>query len=189
MQIRYIYQMKTELEQKLTESTAHRKSRVSISNYCIRKEKVDELTSIAFSTTNENHVKAFWSLELVCEKKLKLFVPFIDSFCSVLPQLEDDSAIRPATKICFFLAKSNHRKNGISMNSEQEHHIIEALIDRLIQEEKVAAKVYAMKALFVLSKKYPWIADELKLILVQDFPNHSAAYQSASRNLLKKMNK
>ena len=62
--------MKTELEQKLTESTAHRKSRESISNYCIRKEKVDELTSIAFSTTNENHVKAFWALELVCEKKM-----------------------------------------------------------------------------------------------------------------------
>lgn len=189
MQIRYIYSMKTELEEKLTESTAHRKSRMSICNYVIRKEKINELTAIAFSSSNENHVKAFWGLEFVCEKKLKLFVPYIDAFCETLPLLQNDSAIRPATKICFFLVKSNHRKNGISLSTEQEHNIIEVLLDRLIQNEKVAAKVYAMKALFVLSKKYPWIADDLKLILAQDFPDHSAAYQSVARNLLKKLNR
>lgn len=180
--------MKTELTLKLDQGNAGRKSRVSISNYVIRAEKIDELTSIAFDTKNSLHVKAFWNLELVCEKKLKLFVPHIDSFCEVLPKLKDDSATRPATKIGFFLAKSNHRKNGIELSKEQEHNIIEALIDRLIQEEKVAAKVYAMKALFVFGKKYDWINDELKNIITQDYSNHSAAYQSATRNLLKKLN-
>ena len=88
-----------------------------------------------------------------------------------------------------FLAKSNHRKNGISLTQEQEHNLIEALIDRLIQDEKVAAKVYAMKALFVLGKKYDWVHEELKTIIEQDYSNHSAAYQAATRNLLKKLNK
>ena len=110
-------------------------------------------------------------------------------FCAVLPKLKDDSAIRPATKICMFLAKSNHRKNGISLTKEQEHNLIEALIDRLIQDEKVASKVYAMKALFVLGKKYDWVHEELKTIISQDYSNHSAAYQAATRNLLKKLNK
>lgn len=182
--------MKSVLVSKIEESTAHRKSRVYLSNYIIRHENLlDEFITIAFDIQNENHVKAFWSLELVCEKKLKLFVPYLDSFCEVLPKLKDDSAIRPASKICMFLTKSNHRKNGISLSQEQEHNLIEALIDRLIQNEKVAAKVYAMKALFVLGKKYNWVHEELKNIIEQDYSNHSAAYQATTRNLLKKLNK
>lgn len=182
--------MKSVLVSKISQSTAHRKSRVYLSNYIIRHEDLlDEFITIAFDIQNENHVKAFWSLELICEKKLKLFVPYLDSFCEVLSKLKDDSAIRPASKICMFLAKSNHRKNGISLTQEQEHNLIEALIDRLIQNEKVAAKVYAMKALFVLGKKYNWVHEELKNIIEQDYSNHSAAYQATTRNLLKKLNK
>lgn len=182
--------MKTDLASKINQTTAHRKSRVSLSNYIISHEDLlNEFVGIAFDIQNENHIKAFWSLELVCEKKLKLFVPFLDSFCEVLPKLKNDSAIRPATKICMFLAKSNHRKNGILLTQEQEHNLIEALIDRLIQNEKVAAKVYAMRALFVLGKKYKWVHEELKTIIEQDYSNHSAAYQGATRDLLKKLNK
>jgi hypothetical protein len=182
--------MKTDLVLKIDQSTAHRKSREQLSNYVLRHlDVLQDFLQIAFDPTHENHVKAFWSLELVCEKKIKLFVPYLDQFCEVLPQLKDDSAIRPATKICLFLAKSNHRKNGISLTHEQEHSLIEALIDRLIQNEKVAAKVYAMRALFVLGKKYNWVHDELKIIIEQDYANHSAAYQAATRNLLKKLHK
>lgn len=181
--------MNSELEQKLSTGTSSRVDREHLRNYVIRKDVTEELTNIAFSLPQKHHVIAFWTLELVCEKKLKLFTPYIDQFCALLPKLTDDSAIRPATKICYFLAKSNHRKNGISLTHEQEHAIIEALIDKLIQEEKVAAKVYAMKALFVFGKKYDWIHTELKEILVQDFPHHSAAYKSAAKNILKKLNK
>ena len=180
--------MKTDLVSKINQSTAYRKSRVYLSNYIIRHEELlNKFISIAFDIQNENHVKAFWSLELVCEKKLKLFTPYLDLFCEVLPKIKDDSAVRPATKICMFLAKSNHRKNGISLSQEQEHNLIEALIDRLIQDEKVASKVYAMKALFVLGKKYDWVHEELKTIITQDAYKHSAAYQSCSRYTLKKL--
>jgi len=182
--------MKTDLISKIDQSTAARKSRIYMSNYIIRNENLlPDFIKIAFDTQNKNHVKAFWNLELVCEKKLKLFVPYIDIFCEILPKLKDDSAIRPATKICLFLAKSNHRKNGISLTQEQEHNLIETLIDRLIQEEKVATKVYAMKALFILGKKYNWVHDELKNIITQDYTVHTAAYQAATRTILKKLNK
>ncbi|HEU0125441.1 MAG TPA: hypothetical protein VFQ56_03965, partial [Flavobacterium sp.] len=135
---------------KIEESTCHVASRKMVSNFAMKDENhLKEMIQLAFDTKDELHVKAFWSLDLVCEKKLKQFVPYIEDFCSILPKIKDDSALRPATKIAYFLAKSNHRKNGISLTQEQEHNLIEALIDRLIQDEKVAAKVYAMKALFV----------------------------------------
>lgn len=180
--------MNSEMFTKIDQSTAHKKSRVTVSNFAMKSEgNLAELISIAFDISHKNHVKAFWSLELVCDKKLKLFVPYIDEFCTVLPKLKDDSAIRPATKICMFLAKSNHRKNGIELSKDQEHNIIENLVDRLIQDEKVAAKVYAMKALFVFGKKYDWIYEELKPIISQDAFEHSAAYQACARNILKKI--
>jgi hypothetical protein len=47
-------------------------------------------------------------------------------------QIENHSAVRQATKNCMFLAKSNHRKNGIELSKDQEHTIIENLMDRLI---------------------------------------------------------
>ena len=121
--------MKSVLVSKINQSTAHRKSRVYLSNYIIRHEDLlDEFITIAFDIHNENHVKAFWSLELVCEKKLKLFVPYLDSFCEVLPKLKNDSAIRPATKICMFLAKSNHRKNGIDRTHVRGSFPVETLL-------------------------------------------------------------
>ena len=180
--------MISEMFTKIDQSTAHKKSRVTVSNFAMKSEdNLAELISIAFDISHKNHVKAFWSLELVCDKKLKLFFPYLDSFCEVLTKLKDDSAVRPATKICMFLAKSNHRKNGISLNQEQEHFIIENMIDRLIQDIKVASKVYAMKALFVFGKKYDWIYEELKPIITQDAFEHSAAYQASARNILKKI--
>lgn len=180
--------MNTAMFTKIDQSTAHKKSRVTVSNFAMKSEEnLAELISIAFDISHKNHVKAFWSLELVCNKKLKLFLPYIDDFCNVLPKLKEDSAVRPAIKICMFLAKSNHRKNGIELSKDQEHNIIENLVDRLIQDEKVAAKVYAMKALFVFGKKYDWIYEELKPIISQDAFEHSAAYQACARNILKKI--
>ena len=88
-----------------------------------------------------------------------------------------------------FLAKSNHRKKMAFLSQEQEHNLIETLIDRLIQETKVAAKVYAMKALLFYKEIRLGSRDELKSIISQDYSNHSAAYQAATRNLLKKLNK
>jgi len=182
--------MKSQMYQKIESSTCHVASRKMVSNFAMKDENyLNEMTQFAFDIDHELHVKAFWSLDLVCEKKLKQFVPYIEGFCNILPKIKDDSALRPATRIAYFLTKSNHRKNGISLTQEQEHNLIEALIDRLIQEEKVASKVYAMKALFILGKKYNWVHEELKTIISQDYSNHSAAYQAATRNLLKKLNK
>lgn len=182
--------MNSKLYEKIETGTAHVKSRVAISNLAMKSnENLQELIEIAFDIHHELHVKAFWSLDLVGEKKLKLLIPYLDAFCEVLPKIKNDSSLRPATRIAMFLAKSNHRKNGIKLSQEQEHILIEALIDRLIQDEKVASKAYAMKALFIFGKKYDWIHEELKPILSQDYANHSAGYKAAAKNILKKINK
>jgi len=78
-------------------------------------------------------------------------------------------------------------KKGVFLTEQQEFQLIESSIDRLINDEKVASKVYAMKALFIFGKKYGWIYEQIKPIISQDAYQHSYAFQAAARNLLKKI--
>ena len=108
---------------------------------------------------------------------------FLDDFISKIPFYENNSAIRPVSKICLFLSTSK----SIELTEIQEKKIIETCLDWLIQDEKVAAKAYSMRALYNFGEKNQWINEELKTILSQDYPNHSAAYKAVARDILRKL--
>ena len=93
------------------------------------------------------------------------------------------------SKICLFIAKSNHRSNGINLTQLQETQILEACLDWLIGDEKVATKATSIKTLFVLGKKYDWVHNELKTIIQQGYSENSAAYKAVTRNILKKIDR
>lgn len=176
--------MNTAFYKLIEESTAHRLNREFIRDYVIQNpDKLQFLMEIAQNEKDKIHVKACWSLELIFELKLELLLPYLDDFISKIPFYKNDSAIRPASKICMFLSKSK----TIKLAEVQETKIIETCLDWLIQDEKVAAKAYSMRALYNFGKKHPWIHEELKTILSQDYPNHSAAYIAAARDILKKL--
>jgi hypothetical protein len=179
--------METELIEKLNSSNAHRESRMGVCDFVINNNLVDALIQISFDVNDVNHFKAFWALEFVCEKNLDLFTPYIARFCEILPTVRNNSTVRSGTKICMFLAINNHRKAGINISEKEELQLIESSIDRLIQDEKVASKVYAMKTLFIFGKKYDWIFKQIKPIISQDACEHSYAYQANARNILKKI--
>lgn len=180
--------MKSALYIKIEDCTAARKDREQNRNLALRNpEFLLEVIETAFNIQHPNHHKACWILELICERKLKLFLPHIDLFLEVIPEFKNDSAVRAASRIAMFLAKSNHRANGISLSQLHETQLIEACLDWVIRDEKVAAKVYSFKALFVLGKKYPWVHDEIKTILEQEYVYQSPAFQAVARQILKKM--
>lgn len=179
--------MKTELIEKLNNSNVHRNSRMQVCAFAIENNLTDALIEIAFDKSNKNHFKAFWALEFVCETKLPLFTNSVGKFCEILASVKNDSAARSATKIGMFLAKSNHSKKEIILTETQEKRLIESSLDRLIQDEKVVSKVYAMKTLFILGKKHKWIHEQLRPIISQDAFQHSYAYQANARTILKKI--
>lgn len=179
--------MKNLLIHKLNESNAYRNSRMNVCDFVLENNLTDALIQIAFDLNDANHFKAFWALEFVCEKKITVFIPYIDPFCNLISQVTNDSAARSATKIVLFLTIENHQKSKISLTQNQESLLINSSLDRLIHNDKVASKVYAMKTLFIFGKKHPWIYDDLKPIIAQDAYHHSAAYQAAARNILKKL--
>ena len=166
-------------------STAHRKSRDEQKNFALKNpDYLLVLTQIAFDTTDKNHHKACWILELVCEEQLFLFEPFIESFSRTLVHYKNESAIRSIAKICMFLTKSK----TIYLSNEQEDRIIETCLDWLINDVKVAPAAYAMRTLFVLSKKHNWVRDALQAVLSKDYSQHSPGYQFAVKDILKKLN-
>lgn len=142
-----------------------------------------ELCSIALNTNYKNHYKGVWILEMIAEKQIELLSPHIDAICATFPMIKNDSAIRGMSRVAYFLGTSSK----ITLTESQEEKIIEICLDWLIRDERVAPKVYAMKALQCLSQKHHWIKDELYTIIEKDYANQSAGYKAAAREVLKKM--
>jgi hypothetical protein len=91
----------------LSESTAHRISREFIRDYVFQNpEKLQYLMEIGLNEKDKIHIKACWSLELIFEIKLELILPFLEDFLAKIEHFNNDSAIRPISKICMFLSKS-----------------------------------------------------------------------------------
>lgn len=176
--------MNSEYYNQIANSTAHRKSRDDNKDFVFENpEFLPDLINIAFTINDKNHHKACWILELICEEKMDLFLPFLDKFCETLPQYKNDSAIRSISKICLFL--SNSKK--YSLTEIQEEKIIENCLDWLIESNKAANAAYTMRTLYNLGKKNNWVNEELKVLLQRDCSLQTPAYKSAVKDILKKL--
>lgn len=174
----------------IANSTAHRPIRDLLSGMVLNdRSLLSGLLTVAFDIKDKNHHKACWILELVFEAKIEWLAPHLDAFCSILPNLKNESAMRPISKICQFALEHEQKHPGFLTPAYKEL-ITEACFDWLIRPEtKVATKAYSMRALFLLGKKEDWIYPELIRILSEDSAKHSAAYKAAAKDILKRINK
>ncbi|WP_130734207.1 hypothetical protein [Flavobacterium sp. J27] len=177
--------MKSSFYLQIENSTAHRHSRDELCEVALSNtEALTELFLFAFDLKNKIHFKACWALELVLEKDINLLISHLTTFVEKVKLYHHDSALRSISKICLFISKSS----TIQLTDKQEQILIETCLDWLIQEEKVATKAYAIRALYNFSKKKVWIKEELRTILEQDYSSHSAAYKAVAKEVLKKIN-
>lgn len=151
------------------------------------------LLEISFETKNKISIKAAWCLELVLEQKLDWLIPHLDYFTQRISTVIFDSAVRPISKICNFLAIAyNSKKDSLTkeyLNKTQIDLIIETGFDWMISNHKVAVKAYTMNTLFLFGKNYDWVHEELKLILEQNIPKETAAYKARGKLTLALINK
>jgi hypothetical protein len=176
--------MNSEYYNQIAKSTAHRKSRDDNKYFIFaNRSYLKDLTTIAFNTKDKNHHKACWILELICEEKMELFLPYIDRFCEVLPNFKVDPALRPTSKICLFLSKSKK----VTLTEFQEEKIIETCLDRLIDCDLAATAAYSMRALYNLGKKHDWVNEELKVLLTRDISSQTPGYCAATKDILKRL--
>lgn len=171
----------------IANSTAHRHIRDLLSGQVLHDPSLlPDLLEIAFNVKDKNHHKACWVLELVMEAKIGWLAPHLDTFCSSLALYVQEGAIRSVSKICLF-AVTKHQ-NERFLNAQHTEQITEACFDWLINANgKVAAKAYAMRALFLLGRQEDWIYPELHRILSEDTVKHTAAYKAAAKDILKRI--
>ncbi|KAF2519852.1 hypothetical protein E0W68_01065 [Flavobacterium salilacus subsp. salilacus] len=175
---------------KVINSTAHRAIRDELSAMVLNdKNLFPDLLHIGFDIQDKNHHKACWILELVCEANIEWLKDYLHFFCERLPNFTNESAIRPIAKICLFAVKHSS-KNPDFISEKQLQQITEVCFDWLINpDEKVAAKAYAMRTLYLLGENNDWIYPELQITLEQDFSQHTAAYKAAAKDILQKIRK
>ncbi|KOS06486.1 hypothetical protein AM493_10900 [Flavobacterium akiainvivens] len=180
--------MPTPFQIEVANSTAHRPIRDVISGMVFSTPALlAELMEMALDTSNKNHHKACWSLELVLERHIDWLAPYLDTFCNTLTGYKHEGAIRSVSKICLFTVGHNQKHPGF-LNGRHLQHITEACFDWLIApNDKVATKAYAMRALYILGKNEDWVHPELQRILSEDFVKHTAAYKAAAKEVLLKL--
>lgn len=186
--------MRDTIYDKLQYVTALRKQRKGLSEEILATPSLfPDLLNACFSDDNQTSAKACWVLEFVCKEKLEWILPHTDMFVDNIRELKADGAIRSAGKVCELLCEQyfNKRENPVKRSLTEVHlrKIAETCFDRLIGNEKVAVKAYAMYCLFLLGKKFRWIYPELQLVLEQGYGEHSAAYRSRAKHILDRIAK
>ena len=136
---------------------AKRVNRLRVSNLVLQNPALFKyLLKLVFDIDNKLSIKAAWVLEFVCAEKLAWLNPYLNYFTENLSKVKFDSAIRPVSKICEFLAKAYTSKNESIMKTEISsthiEKIIEAGFDWLIGNHKVAVKVYLWNYYFSSEK-------------------------------------
>ena len=152
-------------------------------------ELIPNLIICLFNIDYKLHYKAAWILEILLEKDLSILLPHIDYFTSNIGKLRHESAVRPISKICNWLAISYIKKQKEdslkSLSTTNIEQIVETGFDWMIDDFKVATKAYTMNTLFCFGKvkaqEFQWIHKELKNTILQNINNKSAAYKSRGK--------
>lgn len=141
----------------------------------------------------EDNFAASWIFDHVMRKKLELIIPLLNDFIEGLNQMQSESSIRPMAHICQLLTQAYYKaKHPLFIDALSLAHLEKmatVCFDWLIEEHKVATKVFAMTSLFHLGKTFDWIRPELKSVLEQHIPKGSAGFQNRGIKILNKLKK
>ena len=151
------------------------------------------LIAMIFKVDDKISYHAAWVLEFVCADNIDVIIPHLDTFTENIHRFHFDSAIRPISKICVFMANAYISKEDNELKKfllpKYRERIVETCFDWLINKHKVAPKVFAMETLFILGHESSWIHNDLKQILEQDFTKQSAAFKSRAKHILIRLKK
>lgn len=173
-----------------TKITSYREYRIKYAKIVLADKNLFlPLLQTSFDETNEVSVRVSWVIDYVMREKLDWLYPHLDYFVANISKVKHDSIVRPMARTCELLAKAYTSKNDLAIKNYLTNIHIEKIIetgfDWMITEQKVAVKAYSMETLFLFGKEFDWVHPELQLILEQEIPNGSPAYQARGKKILK----
>lgn len=183
-----------ELYEELERLSPSRESRLNCAQLIKNDMKLfPYIIDMVFKVDDKISCHAAWVFEFVCADYIYAIIPHLDMFTKNIHKVHLDSAIRPVSKVCQFIAKAYYSKENNTfkrlLSPKHKERIVEVCFDWMINKHKVATKVFAMETLFLFGQNDAWIHNDLKQILEQDFQTQSAAFKSRAKHILIRMKK
>lgn len=161
----------------------HSKSHaLKIANYaCESKKNFKELMNCFLDNEYRLAQRAAWSVSWAARKKPEMIQPHIKDLVSVLQKKNvHDAVIRNSVRVL----------QEIEIPEKFHGEVMDACFQFLEKPATpVAIKVFSLTTLFNLSKTYPEIIPELKLIIEDNWENETAAFRSRSKKILNLLEK
>jgi hypothetical protein len=166
----------------LEDKNQHRKKALSIAEYaCSSHEHFKELMKCFLANEYRLAQRAAWSVSWAARKKPELIKPFIKDLVAQLNRTDVHNAV---------IRNSVRVLEEIEIPEELHGDVMNACFAFIEKPSTpVAIKAFSMTTLFNLSKYYPEIKSELKLIIENNWDNESAAFKSRGKRILKALQK
>lgn len=151
-----------------------------IANYaCESKENFKELLKCFLDEEYRLAQRAAWSVSWAAKKKPEMIYPHIKDLVSVLQKKNvHDAVIRNSVRVL----------QQIEIPEKYQGEVMNACFEFLENPSiPVAIKAFSLTTLFNLSKHYPEIKSELKLIINDRLDYETAAFKSRAKKILPKL--
>lgn len=143
---------------------------------CTSKKNFKELMQCFMSGEYRLAQRAAWSVSWAAEKNPEMIRPYIKDLVSQMQRTDvHDSVIRNSVRV-LELIEIPEEFHGEVMNAC--FHFIET------PSTPAAIKAFSLTTLFNLSKQYPEIRSELKLIIEERWDTETAAFRSRGKRIL-----
>ncbi len=155
---------------------------LKIADYaCSSKKSFKELMKCFMSNEYRLAQRAAWSVSWAAKKKPEMIEPYIKDLVAALRKKNIHNAvIRNSVRIL----------ETIEIPEQFHGEVMNACFSFIeTPSTPVAIKAFSLTTLFNLSKKYPEIKNELRLIIEERWNPETAAFKSRGRKILKAINK
>jgi hypothetical protein len=153
---------------------------LTIANYaCESKKNFKELMNCFLDDEYRLAQRAAWSVSWAAMKKPEMIYPHIKDLVSVLYKKNvHDAVIRNSVRVL----------QEIEIPEKYHGEVMNACFQFLEKPSTaVAIKAFSLTTLFNLSKKYPEIKPELKLIINDSLEHETAAFKARAKKILPKL--
>ena len=153
---------------------------LAIANYaCESKKNFKELIKCFLDDEYRLSQRAAWSVSWAAKKNPEMIYPHIKDLVFALQKKNvHDAVIRNSVRV---LQETEVPEKFHGKVMDACFHFLEK------PSTPVAIKAFALTTLFNLSKKYPEVKSELKLIIEDSLEHETAAFQSRAKKILPKL--
>ena len=143
-------------------------------------DKFEALMHLFFAENWILNQRASWPMPLIVESYPELISPYLEKLIKNLENPSHNAVVRNTVKLL----------QGIDIPEKFQGQVINICMKLLSDpKESVANRVFSMTVIYNISKKWPDLQNELRLLIESQMESESPGFKSRGRKILKGMDK